>query len=74
MGGRPKFLLALLRSRPLNQPALTPEHQAEAERIYQILRERADADLRQLAELPASRPNRWGKPSFRCEVDPEANA
>jgi hypothetical protein len=41
----------------MNQPALTPEQQAEAERIYQILRERADADLRQLAELLASKPD-----------------
>jgi hypothetical protein len=36
---------------------LTPEQQAEADRIYQILRERTDADLRQLAELLASKPD-----------------
>jgi hypothetical protein len=37
--------------------SLTPEQQAEAERIYQILRERTDTDLRQLAELLASKPD-----------------
>lgn len=36
---------------------LTPEQQAEAERIYQILRERTDADLRQLAQLLAGKPD-----------------
>jgi hypothetical protein len=36
---------------------LTAEQQAEAERIYQILRERTDADLRHLAELLASKPD-----------------
>jgi hypothetical protein len=36
---------------------LTPEQQAEAERIYQILRERTDDDLRQLAQLLASKPD-----------------
>jgi hypothetical protein len=36
---------------------LTPEQQAQAERIYQIPRERTDADLRQLAELLASKPD-----------------
>jgi hypothetical protein len=36
---------------------LTSEQRAEAERIYQILRERTDADLRQLAQLLASKPD-----------------
>lgn len=36
---------------------LTPEQQAEAERIYQTLRECTDADLRQLAQLLASKPD-----------------
>ncbi len=36
---------------------LTPEQQAEAERIYQILRQRTDADLRQLAQLLAQKPD-----------------
>lgn len=34
---------------------LTPEQQAEAQRIYEILRARADEDLRHLAELLASK-------------------
>ena len=36
---------------------LTPEQHAEAERIYQILRARTDDDLRQLAQLLASKPD-----------------
>jgi hypothetical protein len=35
---------------------LTPEQTAEADRLYQILRQAADADLRFLAELLACRP------------------
>ena len=42
---------------PVQPPSLTPDQQAEADRIYQILRERTDADLRQLAELLASKPD-----------------
>jgi hypothetical protein len=34
---------------------LTPEQRAEAERIYQALRQAADTDLRHLAELLASK-------------------
>ena len=41
----------------MSQPLLSPEQQAEAERIYQILRERTDDDLRQLAALLASKPD-----------------
>jgi hypothetical protein len=41
----------------MDPTALTPEQQAEAERLYQILRERTDADLRQLAQLLASKPD-----------------
>lgn len=37
---------------------LTTEQQAEAERIYQILRTSTDTDLRHLAELLASKPDR----------------
>ena len=36
---------------------LTPAQHAEAERIYQILRARTDDDLRQLAQLLASKPD-----------------
>jgi len=37
---------------------LTPEQVELAERIYQTLRQATDADLRGLAELLASRPDR----------------
>jgi hypothetical protein len=36
-------------------PTLTPEQQAEAQRLYQLLRQAADDDLRGLAELLASK-------------------
>jgi hypothetical protein len=39
----------------MSQQPLPPERQEEAERIYQILKARVDTDLRQLAELLASR-------------------
>jgi|SRR5206468_10391211 len=39
----------------MSQPTLTPEQHEEAERIYQILKLRTDAELRQLAELLASK-------------------
>jgi hypothetical protein len=41
----------------MNPIPLTAEQQADAERIYQILRERTDADLRQLAQLLAGKPD-----------------
>jgi hypothetical protein len=41
----------------LDPTPLTPEQQAEAERIYQILRARTDDDLRQLAQLLAGKPD-----------------
>ena len=37
---------------------LDPQQQEEAERIYQALMQAADADLRQLAALLASKPDR----------------
>jgi hypothetical protein len=37
------------------RPSLTPEQQAEAHRIYEVLRQNTDADLRQMAELLASK-------------------
>jgi hypothetical protein len=37
------------------RPTLTPEQQAEAQRIYEVLRGAADADLRELAELLAGK-------------------
>jgi len=37
---------------------LTPEQAELAERIYQTLRQAADSDLRSLAELLASKPDR----------------
>jgi hypothetical protein len=39
----------------MNQQPLPPERNQEAERIYQILKARIDTDLRQLAELLASK-------------------
>jgi hypothetical protein len=36
---------------------LTPEQQAEADRLYDALRRAADADLRELAELLATKPD-----------------
>jgi hypothetical protein len=41
----------------MSQPSLPPERNEEAERIYQILKGRIDTDLRQLAELLASKPD-----------------
>jgi hypothetical protein len=35
--------------------SLTPDQQAEADRIYQVLRHSSDADLRQMAQLLASK-------------------
>ena len=40
------------------QPHLTAEQADLAERIYQTLRQAADSDLRGLAELLASKPDR----------------
>jgi hypothetical protein len=39
----------------MSQQPLPPERHEEAERIYQILKARIDTDLRQLAELLASK-------------------
>src|SRR5262245_9064854 len=39
----------------MNGQPLTTEQQTEAERIYQILRERTDTDLRQIAEFLAGK-------------------
>jgi hypothetical protein len=36
---------------------LTPEQQAEAQRIYDALKAAVDSDLRQIAELLASKPD-----------------
>jgi hypothetical protein len=37
------------------RPTLTPQQQAEAQRIYEVLRRATDADLRDMAELLASK-------------------
>jgi hypothetical protein len=42
----------------MSRPSLTPEQADLAERIYQTLRQAADADLRGLADLLASKPDR----------------
>ena len=39
----------------MDHPSLTPEQQAEADRIYQVLRQSTDADLRQMAQLLAAK-------------------
>lgn len=39
----------------MDRPTLTPEQQTEAQRIYNVLRQAADNDLRDLAELLASK-------------------
>ena len=42
----------------MSSSALTAEQAAEAERIFQSLRQAVDPDLRSLAELLASQPDR----------------
>ena len=37
--------------------ALTPEQQAEADRIYEILRRNTEKDLREIAQMLASKPD-----------------
>ena len=37
------------------RPTLTPQQQAEAQRLYEVLRRVTDADLRDMAELLASK-------------------
>jgi len=39
----------------MDRPTLTPEQQAEGQRIYDVLRQAADADLRELAQLLAAK-------------------
>lgn len=39
----------------MDRPTLSPEQQAEAQRIYDVLRQAADTDLRDLAEMLASK-------------------
>jgi hypothetical protein len=39
----------------MDTPALTPEQQEEADRIYEILRRNSEKDLRELAQLLASK-------------------
>ena len=41
----------------MQTPALSPEQQEEADRIYEILRRNSEKDLRDLAELLASKPD-----------------
>jgi hypothetical protein len=43
------------RRRDMARPSLTPEQQAEAQRIYDVLRRATDADLRDVAELLAGK-------------------
>ncbi len=42
----------------MSRSSLTPEQSELAERIYQTLKQAADSDLRGLAELLASKPDR----------------
>jgi hypothetical protein len=39
----------------MDRPTLTPDQQAEAQRIYDVLRQAADADLHNLAQLLATK-------------------
>jgi hypothetical protein len=41
----------------MDTPTLTPEQQAEADRIYEILRRNTEKDLREMAQLLASKPD-----------------
>jgi hypothetical protein len=41
-----------------SRPQLSPEQEAEAQRIFQVLKGSADADLLGLARLLASKPDR----------------
>jgi hypothetical protein len=41
----------------MSRPPLTPDQAALSDRIYQSLRQAADADLRTLADLLASKPD-----------------
>ena len=42
----------------MSRPPLTPDQAELSDRIYQTLRQAADADLRGLADLLASKPDR----------------
>lgn len=42
----------------MSRPPLTPDQAELSDRIYHSLRQAAEADLRQLAELLASKPDR----------------
>lgn len=42
----------------MSSSSLSPEQAAEAERIFRSLRQAVDSDLRSLAELLASKPDR----------------
>lgn len=39
----------------MDRPTLTPQQQVEAQRIYDVLRQTTDADLRDLAQLLAAK-------------------
>jgi hypothetical protein len=56
--GLPGFRRHLFTEGSMPQPHLTAEQADLAERIYQTLRQAADSDLRGLAELLASKPDR----------------
>jgi hypothetical protein len=61
-GGRrwvdPDFVAICSRRASMSSSVLTPEPAESAERIYQSLRQAVEADLRSLAELLASKPDR----------------
>jgi hypothetical protein len=46
------------RSPPTSRPDLTPEQQADADRLYHAFQQAAAADLRELAELLATKDDR----------------
>jgi hypothetical protein len=54
----PDFVIIRSRRAVMSRSHLTPEQVDLAERIYQTLRQATDSDLRGLAELLASKPDR----------------
>jgi hypothetical protein len=65
-GGRLEIAPRSFMEAVMSQPLSTPELEAEAQRIYQVLKRTADQDLLALARLLASKPDRelLGKTEF----------
>ena len=68
MGRSSDFVVIRSRRAPMSRLPLTPDQAELSDRIYHALRQAAEADLRQLADLLASKPDRAtprGRPSSR---------